>query len=247
MQLKADVYAKFGIDNYIFPLSMDLLGPTLIILAAEAIILFVLNIAIELHWIQRAGNYIHEYILRTKSKDKTKTQNVQALDNGESEKCEIEDDDVAAERLRTETKYYQMDKDDTEILRIYKLTKVFKSGLPGNIFDFKAHKEKIAVNNISVGIQKGECFGWLGLNGAGKSTTFKILTDVLLPTYGEFEMSSETMAMGYCPQVDSLEPCIRTSALLHIYAMIKGIPSEHRPNVILQCLNDLDLVSGIFM
>lgn len=32
------------------------------------------------------------------------------------------------------------------------------------------------MKNISITIQKGECFGLLGLNGAGKTTTFQILT-----------------------------------------------------------------------
>ena len=32
-----------------------------------------------------------------------------------------------------------------------------------------------AVNQISFGVRKGECFGLLGVNGAGKSTTFKVI------------------------------------------------------------------------
>lgn len=37
----------------------------------------------------------------------------------------------------------------------------------------KGHK--VAVDNLSIGIQKGEVFGLLGVNGAGKTTTFKML------------------------------------------------------------------------
>ena len=33
-----------------------------------------------------------------------------------------------------------------------------------------------AVNNLCLGIKKGECFGLLGVNGAGKTSTFKMLT-----------------------------------------------------------------------
>ena len=40
-----------------------------------------------------------------------------------------------------------------------------------------------AVRGVSVGIAAGECFGLLGVNGAGKSTTFKILTGALLLPY----------------------------------------------------------------
>uniref|UniRef100_UPI002955D52E phospholipid-transporting ATPase ABCA3-like n=1 Tax=Panthera onca TaxID=9690 RepID=UPI002955D52E len=43
----------------------------------------------------------------------------------------------------------------------------------------------LAVKNISVTIQKGECFGLLGFNGAGKTTTFKILTGEETVTSGD--------------------------------------------------------------
>lgn len=42
----------------------------------------------------------------------------------------------------------------------------------------------LAVNNITVGVKKGECFGLLGVNGAGKTTTFKMLTGDLNATSG---------------------------------------------------------------
>ncbi|KAL4707180.1 hypothetical protein ACJJTC_013449 [Scirpophaga incertulas] len=41
-----------------------------------------------------------------------------------------------------------------------------------------------AVRGIDFSIKKGECFGLLGVNGAGKSTTFKMLTGDEVPTRG---------------------------------------------------------------
>ena len=35
---------------------------------------------------------------------------------------------------------------------------------------------KVAVRNISFGVPVGECFGFLGINGAGKTSTLKMLT-----------------------------------------------------------------------
>jgi len=59
------------------------------------------------------------------------------------------------------------------------LTKLFKptrrSGLP----------DKLAVDNISFSVKKGEIFGILGPNGAGKTTTIKMLSTLLLPTSGK--------------------------------------------------------------
>jgi ABC-2 type transport system ATP-binding protein len=42
-----------------------------------------------------------------------------------------------------------------------------------------------AVDGITVAVAPGECVGYIGANGAGKSTTIKILTGVLVPTAGE--------------------------------------------------------------
>ena len=41
-----------------------------------------------------------------------------------------------------------------------------------------------AVDGISFTVWKGECVGYIGANGAGKSTTIKMLTGILVPTSG---------------------------------------------------------------
>lgn len=45
-----------------------------------------------------------------------------------------------------------------------------------------------AVENLSFGLSKGECFALLGINGAGKSTTFKTLTAEEEPTSGTIKV-----------------------------------------------------------
>ena len=42
-----------------------------------------------------------------------------------------------------------------------------------------------AVKQASFALDYGECFGLLGVNGAGKSTTFKSLTREIIPTMGK--------------------------------------------------------------
>jgi ABC-2 type transport system ATP-binding protein len=42
-----------------------------------------------------------------------------------------------------------------------------------------------AIDGITLAVQAGECVGYIGANGAGKSTTIKILTGILVPTAGE--------------------------------------------------------------
>lgn len=47
-----------------------------------------------------------------------------------------------------------------------------------------------AVNNLSFHIDKGEIVGFIGLNGAGKSTTIKMLSGLLVPTSGECKVNN---------------------------------------------------------
>lgn len=55
---------------------------------------------------------------------------------------------------------------------------------------FTRQKELIrAVDGVSFAVQEGEIVGYLGANGAGKSTTIKMLTGILLPTSGSVEVA----------------------------------------------------------
>lgn len=48
----------------------------------------------------------------------------------------------------------------------------------------KRYKNVAAVKDISFGVNRHECFGLLGVNGAGKSTTFRMMTGGEIPDYG---------------------------------------------------------------
>ena len=50
--------------------------------------------------------------------------------------------------------------------------------------DCRRRRHVIAVENLSFGLETGECFALLGINGAGKSTTFKTLTNEISSTDG---------------------------------------------------------------
>lgn len=49
----------------------------------------------------------------------------------------------------------------------------------------KQFKKQLAVNNVSLSIEKNSVYGLLGPNGAGKSTTLKMITGMLIPTSGK--------------------------------------------------------------
>ena len=49
----------------------------------------------------------------------------------------------------------------------------------------KSYEEVVAIKKISLEIQKGELFGLIGPDGAGKTTLMRILMTLLLPDSGE--------------------------------------------------------------
>jgi len=70
-----------------------------------------------------------------------------------------------------------------------------RQGLKGAFQDLfqREYKHVAAVKDISFQIPKGEICGYIGENGAGKSTTIKMLTGILVPTSGDIKVN------GYVP------------------------------------------------
>lgn len=48
----------------------------------------------------------------------------------------------------------------------------------------KYYGKILALNDLNLKIETGHCVGFLGLNGAGKSTTIKIMCNLIWPTKG---------------------------------------------------------------
>ena len=78
------------------------------------------------------------------------------------------------------------------MIEVKHVTKEFVSqkkypGLKGAIKGLFSNEKvaKVAVDDISFSIAKGEIVGYIGSNGAGKSTTIKMMTGILTPTTGE--------------------------------------------------------------
>ena len=58
----------------------------------------------------------------------------------------------------------------------------------------KTYKAFTAVDHVSLHIKKGSIYGFLGPNGAGNSTTMKMLLGLTAPTDGEFQIDNMTFA-----------------------------------------------------
>ena len=81
------------------------------------------------------------------------------------------------------------------IISVKNLSKTFKKpirkeGLGGMIKGLFSHKyeEVRAVDDISFDIEEGEIVGYIGANGAGKSTTIKMMCGILHPTDGSISV-----------------------------------------------------------
>lgn len=84
------------------------------------------------------------------------------------------------------------------MIHIENVTKEFKKvvkspGLVGSVKSLFNRKYDVvkAVDDISFDVPKGEILGFIGANGAGKSTTIKMLTGILTPTEGRVEINGQ--------------------------------------------------------
>ncbi|MBC7828636.1 MAG: ABC transporter ATP-binding protein [Chitinophagaceae bacterium] len=91
-------------------------------------------------------------------------------------------------------------------------------------------KEKsVAVNNISFSVNRGELFGLIGPDGAGKTSVFRMLTTLLIPDGGSatvegFDIVKDYSAIrntvGYMPGKFSLYPDLTIQENIHFFATI---------------------------
>ena len=85
------------------------------------------------------------------------------------------------------------------IITVEHLSKHFKvhkrrTGFWGNLSSTISRKHDIikAVDDVNFSLERGELVGYIGANGAGKSTTIKMLTGILVPTSGHIDVMGLT-------------------------------------------------------
>ena len=87
-----------------------------------------------------------------------------------------------------------------------------------------------AVNNFSLAVEQGELFALLGVNGAGKSTTIKMLSCLIKPTHGDALLLGDSIKTN--PQA--------------VKEKINISPQETAVAANLSVLENLELVAGIY-
>ncbi len=116
----------------------------------------------------------------------------------------------------------------------------------------KVFGDFVAVDKINFRVEKGEIFGFLGANGAGKTTAIKMLTGLLAPTSGEavvagFDVRREPEKVkyniGYMSQKFSLYDDLKVSENIRLYAGIYGLSRKEIKRKSKALLEELNMVA----
>jgi ABC-2 type transport system ATP-binding protein len=99
----------------------------------------------------------------------------------------------------------------------------------------KYYGKRLAVDDISFNVEKGEIVGFLGPNAAGKTTTMRILTGFLSPTRGDVKVAGYDILtnslearrhIGYLPEAIPLYTDMTIRGYLDFLARLRGVPGD---------------------
>ncbi len=110
---------------------------------------------------------------------------------------------------------------------------------PANAIEVKGLTRRfgsfVAVNDVSFDVRKGEIFGFLGSNGAGKSTTIRMLCGLLKPTSGRATVGGVDVVrdpegvkrrIGYMSQRFSLYEALTVDQNIEFFGGVYGVSAE---------------------
>lgn len=110
----------------------------------------------------------------------------------------------------------------------------------------KKYGNFVAVDNISFVVKEGEIFGFLGQNGAGKTTSMKMIQCVSPKTKGKLEVFGMDVStdqrkikrlIGVVPQETNLDPDFTVYQNLLVYSRYFDIPQKKAENIIEELLD----------
>lgn len=109
----------------------------------------------------------------------------------------------------------------------------------------------VAVDDLTLTVPPGELFGLVGPNGAGKTSTFRAITTLLEPTYGEVilagvdvfeDIESARRIIGYMPDLAPVPSDLKVAEFLEFHAAAYGLGNRsQRRDRVAECLEEVDL------
>jgi ABC-2 type transport system ATP-binding protein len=95
----------------------------------------------------------------------------------------------------------------------------------------KTFDSTTAVDGLTLTVPRGSVYGFIGPNGSGKTTTIRMIMNILLPDRGEIFLqgAASTRAardrISYLPEERGLYKKMTVRRLLHYYGRLKGVPA----------------------
>lgn len=103
----------------------------------------------------------------------------------------------------------------------------------------------LALNQLTLSVQKGEIFGYLGPNGAGKTTTIRLLLDLIRPSAGSARIFGLDVRagsiplhrrIGYLPGELSLWDGLTGRQTIHYFARLRGLTDLREVDILAERL-----------
>ncbi|MBT8400759.1 MAG: ATP-binding cassette domain-containing protein [Rhodothermia bacterium] len=110
----------------------------------------------------------------------------------------------------------------------------------------KRYADKVAVDSVSFGVQKGRIFGLLGPNGAGKTSTIRMIAFITTPDEGEIRLDDRPVGswsqqtMGYLPEERGLYRKMKVGDQLQYLARLKGLSAAEATAAVRHWLDRFD-------
>lgn len=112
----------------------------------------------------------------------------------------------------------------------------------------KKFGEKVAVNDISFKVEQGKIFGIVGRNGAGKSTTFRMILNIIEPSngtcmYNDAPIDNKVLdKIGYLPEEGSLIPTYTALELCEYYGALKLLSEKQVKENLIKWLEEFNIL-----
>ncbi|CAH4000203.1 unnamed protein product [Pieris brassicae] len=232
--IQAQVLGAFGMDTYRDPLSSSLVLYHYVSLLAVGTALFGLNLAFEYGCFDDLlSRFAPRY---TRRRDESSEEDVVREERRVTAA-------VSPLRLRTIGNINAGFVDSNEDLKSNSLKRSTLSAVQATDVISCVHVSKmypavsgfrVAVDDLTLGIPSFECTALVGQNGAGKSSTFAMLTAEKRPTSGhvylhQHEASQRDLCQGlisYCPQRDALDSLLTVKETLQFFCKLRGLTDD---------------------
>ena len=107
----------------------------------------------------------------------------------------------------------------------------------------KKYKEAVVLDHINLQLEKGKIYGFIGRNGAGKTTFLRLITGLAFPTCGTLalwgksgtqELQTQRKRIGCMIEYPGIIGNMNAKDSLRVRRVLKGIPNEETEDELLK-------------